>query len=816
MIAFLRGMAVILPMLALLTWLLVHSLGPRNDDYAQAQRVVLGLAAGESDLQRDVLMARAGLLRNYDPLVADIGRLWWMAEALRQHPMMQADAAATLAELADTIGRMEALLEDFKSRNALLQNSLAYFDALQQRLAAAEADPVVTPAVVALGNAMLHLVRDPSAGAQQRTRQRLQAVMAAVVGHRDMPDGRGLQLLVLHSRLLLDLLPAVDDDLRRLLAISTGELRSRIRASQDARRMAEQRQAERFRLGLYGLAMLLAVLLVRVGLQWRAGLHLLRQGARMEALISEMSYRLATAPWGRFEAYLDEVLAELGRAFDADRAYLVLDRGQPTRRIWHAPGAEATGVAPERVLDAVRAASPTPEGIMTLSGLPEGDLRALLRGAGVAQCCAVPLRLGDEPAGLLGFERVRAARRWPEVGTGFVRMAGEVLQAALERRRAATRQAEFEARLHRARRLEAIGTFASGIAHNFNNVLGAMLGHAEMAEEATPPGGAAVRHIAEIQRAGARAHELVARILDFGARQKTRHRTVPVDGLLAETIALLRGLVSHDVELLLEPRAPGQMVSGDPVQLQQVLVNLVKNAFQAMPKGGRVTIQVEAVRSDQPLALSHDTLPPGAFVRIGVVDTGTGMDAVTLANIFRPFFTTKPAGTGLGLATVREIVLDHGGVVDVRTSPHFGSVFSVWLPSGGEAGGVPAVAGPTGQTVMLVGLEPDNILGDEEMIAALGYEPVSFATPEQALAAVQRTPDGFDAVLVTLHALDEDGIAMLRVLSAGMAGRPFILVTTEASDLDPSQLIELGAREILQRPLRSARVAAALMEVRQA
>jgi len=326
-------------------------------------------------------------------------------------------------------------------------------------------------------------------------------------------------------------------------------------------------------------------------------------------------------------------------------------------RLWCRPGVDVPDTWPHAILRPALAVADAADGLLdvpTVASLGAGDFRAQLLAADNAGWCGVVLHHDTHRVGLLAFDRIRAATPWPRGGAGTVRMAGEVVSHALQRRHTALERIELESRLSRARRLEAVGTFASGIAHNFNKVIGAILGHAEMAADNARPGTPSAHHAKEIHRAAERAQELVGRILEFGTRSSAQHRILSVDVLLEETISMLRVLLPDEVELTVTSQAPSRLVRGDAVQLHQVLLNLIRNAAQAMEAGGRITVQIDVRQVPAAQASVHDVPPPGEYIRFCVMDTGAGMDAATLAHIFQPFFTTRPAGTGLGLATVRE------------------------------------------------------------------------------------------------------------------------------------------------------------------
>lgn len=312
--------------------------------------------------------------------------------------------------------------------------------------------------------------------------------------------------------------------------------------------------------------------------------------------------------------------------------------------------------------------------------LPHGKLKSALEAAGVSGWAAAKLVRQDYALGLFGFDTISPARSWSG-DLGLLRMAADVVTNALQRQHAAGDRIALEMRLRRAQRLEVIGTFASGIAHNFNNLVGIVLGHAEMAAESLAPLQPQGRHVQEIMRVGERARDLVAKILDFGRMGGSERKAIAIDALMAETGSMLPALLPPGITLSISGAALDTCVLGEPAQLQQVLINLVRNAAQACGGAGSVEIAVNMRHLEAGFALSHGTVSRGSHVRLRVTDRGHGMDAATIARLFEPFFTTRPAGTGLGLATTREIVQDGGGAMDIRSMPGQGSVFEVWLPA---------------------------------------------------------------------------------------------------------------------------------------
>ena len=289
-----------------------------------------------------------------------------------------------------------------------------------------------------------------------------------------------------------------------------------------------------------------------------------------------------------------------------------------------------------------------------------------------------------------------------------------------ERRRTENRRDSLEEQLRQAQKLEAVGRLAGGVAHDFNNVLSVILGYAEDVLGSLEPGDPRRQDMTEIQNAGQRAAALTRQLLLFSRQQVLEPKVLDLNEVLANMDRMLGRLLGEQVELKLLPGARLGRVRADRGNIEQVIVNLVVNARDAMPNGGRVTVETTNVLADEAFAERHLACKPGHYVRLAVTDTGTGMDAATRARIFEPFFSTKEhgKGTGLGLSTVFGIAQQSGGGVWVYSEPCHGSTFKVYLPR------VDAELDP---------IEPEPPVGD-----LLGTETILLVEDEQAVREVAR------------------------------------------------------------------------------
>jgi CheY-like chemotaxis protein len=290
---------------------------------------------------------------------------------------------------------------------------------------------------------------------------------------------------------------------------------------------------------------------------------------------------------------------------------------------------------------------------------------------------------------------------------------------------------------------------------------------------------------------------------------------VEVRTLFEEAASLLRASLPARVQLVIADTPADIAVAGEAAQLQQVILNLCTNAAQAIERDGSIKIGADRREVAARLGLSHGELAPGHFVCLSVSDTGRGFDEGVARRLFEPFFTTRSAGTGLGLATVREIVRDHDAAINVESRPGHGTRFEVWLPAAAadEAAVADATVQPLGrgETVLVFETDRDRLLRDEEMLAALGYEPVGFGRLADAVAACRAAPNRFDVVLISHTLATPDGLDVARALHALLPRQPKLLAIAYTMDISLDALAEAGIAEVLHRPLDSTELAAVLI-----
>ena len=808
-------------LIAPLAWLRVAG---STDSLQQELRALDAAVLADSELHRDVLSARAGMLHNYDPLVRDELDLRAAVELLREKAP-DPEIAAAAERLSGLVAHEEDWMEQFKSENALLHNSLAYFELFSTNLT--RRGGTLVPQVSALNSAMLHLTLDTSPEVTADVENRLAAISSDGLPAADAEPTRGL---LAHGRMLVRLLPETDNALKSLFAVTGDAQQQVIRELIQKRQHSSETQARHSRYVLLGICLALILLLVYVGARLRSRARSLRQRASLEHMIAGISTRFISARPQELVGVAQRALQELAEYVRADRAYFhgaPRARGRPAFTFcWCAQGVEARPQWPQQAMGLVHRFEATRSGTIEVScveQLSSGDHKDALEAAGVRGWLCIPASGGPDTAGILGFDTVRDRPLVRDQELGLLRMVADAFTNAAQGKCLEQEREQLETKLQAARRMEVVGALTSGIAHNFNNIIGAILGYTETAQAQLRSPSPMSDHLSEIRRAGERARDLVHHILTFGRRRALRRSKVSVRALINDARSMLDATLPEHARVVVENTPLQVFVSGEFSQLQQVIVNLCNNAAQAMDAPGEIGIGVAMREIPPSAALEPGDLQPGSYVVISVTDPGRGMDEATQERIFEPFFTTRMEGNGLGLATVREIVLEHAGRVNVHSVPQAGTRFDVWLPersSATEESSVteeqgsdesPAPGRGNGETILVLEADRSRLLRHEEILAALGYEPAGFTEPAAARAACLSDTLHFDAALLCAHV---NGMAAAlehaATLQACVPGLPVILATPSTQQWHAPALAEAGIAEIIHQPLSSVELASAL------
>jgi two-component system, cell cycle sensor histidine kinase and response regulator CckA len=371
-------------------------------------------------------------------------------------------------------------------------------------------------------------------------------------------------------------------------------------------------------------------------------------------------------------------------------------------------------------------------------------------------------------------------------------LVGNVHDITALREGEATRR-ELEAQLQRHHRLQALGTLASGIAHDFNRVLAAIASHADLALDSPDPGAS----LREIQRATGRATALIRQILTYGRDEPPRIVRADLGEIVDEVLALVRPSLAPNIEIA-SRRGPGTPVTFlDPAQVHQAVMNVVSNAAHAVrdvaPGVARIDVTIGEAEE------VPDDLAPGRYVRVAVSDTGRGMDAATLARVFDPFFTTKPAseGTGLGLSIVHRVMRSHDGTATATSTLDEGTTFTLYFPVRDEPSTAPL---PRGEHVMLVDDEEAIVLLAARLLTRLGFRVTSHANPSAALEAFRREPERFAAVISDIAMPGMSGVTLLAEMRRIRPDVAVILTSGHVRQADIEAAQRLGLGEPVLKP----------------
>jgi signal transduction histidine kinase/ActR/RegA family two-component response regulator len=369
-----------------------------------------------------------------------------------------------------------------------------------------------------------------------------------------------------------------------------------------------------------------------------------------------------------------------------------------------------------------------------------------------------------------------------------------------------TEKRDLEEQLRQAHKMEALGTLAGGIAHDFNNILGIILGNTELALFDRSNGQPTRGPLEQIHQACLRAQALVRQILSFSRKTTQELQLCHLGPIVQESLTLMRALIPTTIDLRPDITATADVVLADPAQIQQVVINLVMNAAQAMEyAGGVLEVRLVDMALDEIAAQRHK-LRPGSYIRLTVRDTGGGIAPAIMGRIFDPYFTTKEVGKGigLGLAVVHGIVTHHGGAISVQSVLGQGASFQVYLPVR-EAeplfASPPTVALASGQErILFIDDEPALVSMGKAILERLGYAVVTETSSKEALALFIRNPDLFDLVITDMTMPGMTGERLAKELRRIRPDIPIILCSGFSHYLNEEEAKAIGIYAFLMKP----------------
>ncbi|MBI9074530.1 MAG: response regulator [Desulfatibacillum sp.] len=393
-----------------------------------------------------------------------------------------------------------------------------------------------------------------------------------------------------------------------------------------------------------------------------------------------------------------------------------------------------------------------------------------------------------------------------------------VIRDISPRKKVEEEKARLEAKLQQAHKMEAIGTLAGGIAHNFNNVLFPIMGFTELAMMEIPKESQAQESLKDVLAAAERAKKLVRQIMAFSSHGVEDPKLVFMENIVEDVLIIIRASLPSTIEIRKDIVSTGWMIYADPIEIQRVIMNICSNAAHAMKDTGGV---MELMLSVQDIA-EYDLGParkiaPGRYIKLAISDNGPGMDRDVMERIFDPYFTTKPVGqgSGMGLSEAHALVEKNGGEIKVYSEPGLGASFYVYLPVQGDEPDQPLTHDLPGgnENVLIVDDEEQIIQMTRQLLERLGYHVTSSNSSTDALNLFQANPDAFDVVITDMTMPRMTGDSLARQILAIRPHIPIILCTGFSEKLSREQARGIGISAYLMKPVVMAQIASILRKV---
>nr|CAD6437951.1 sensor histidine kinase [Rhizobium sp. Q54] len=779
-----------------------------------------------ASLQRDVLRARAGLLMSYDPLVDSVVALRstvaTLAELFAGSDFETSDKLEQLLyDLHTGIEVDEALVEKFKTRNALLQNSISVFGQTLTELHQFRSPALKLALMEAgdLGNLMLRFSTAPDQDLKEAISTRLNRLKISTVVS---PAAKEVQTLTAHANMILSILPTVDAKVALVQASPTparaGALQSRY--LEVAAQANSNAAASRMLLGATAISLCIYVFVLVYRL--RNQTERLKRRLHFEQVIANIKADMFNAAPRDFPDFMERALKVLNCFFRTDTcgfAIVDIDAGE-IRNIYrlneegeagsrdlalefatllrsHSQSSASGAIDHGMYLDLLRpdelafTRNSIISGFIVGSHLPDGHVATLLL-------------VFDVPRPKLGADEI-----------ALVKASLQILMEFVETNRRQQERDALEHRLEHSQRLEAVGTLAGGIAHEFNNVLGAILGYGEMALQLLRKPSMTRHYVQEILTSGERAKHIVDQILTFSRKRERAMKPFNVSEAVADIMPLLQVTLGNTVTLTAHLCEEPAVIEGNPVEVHQIVMNLCKNAMEASSRGQEVLVEVKHVVERRRRVLSHGEISPGAYICLSVQDRGQGIPDHVLPHVFEPFYTTRSmsGGTGLGLSAVHGSVSGFGGSVHVESSASSGTRFDLYFPSSS----LPPLpirsfyddrAVPTGNGERIMILEKDRSLLEmyEEKVAALGYEALGYTDVCLLQEAINNNGAPPDLLIIDAGSVTpEDRLGSIRSMPACR----YLLLVEDERGFGQSKSIDA----ILKKPFSSKALAYAISDI---
>ncbi|GAA3103482.1 ATP-binding protein [Rhizobium viscosum] len=762
------------------------------------------LHVDQASLQRDVLQIRAGLLDNYDSLTRSVVGLHRDLEGLK-HEIERFDTdrdgllRRNIDDLSKSIQSEEIAVEEFKTRNALLRNSSRILSHLLTK--GMQDDPAQDRRVVDRFDGLIKLLMrfadEPRPELAALLRLKFSALMRSPDALSHALSRHGQMILV--TRPKVDL--AIDGIQRSIVPAFIDQFEQRYLEAY----MLASRYANEARLALAAIALVLCVFVAALLRRLRIRSQGLAEQLAFETTANRAKSILGSTAPDDFSQDLKAALNVFSTFFEADEFVLSVLNIQTaeeeelyeTRR---GDGLRSDGLIARALLHLSRgrpAHSASHAAILTECDDAIGKIAI---GSVMREAAAGPIACVLVLSYLDGLPKLTRHKKL------LLLSAAGVVMDAIRLNRARSDKVALEQRLEHAKRLEAIGTLAGGVAHEFNNCLGAVLGYGEMLLQSIRRRSKASRYAEEIIGTCHRGLFITDQILSFSRKRERKFLPFDLRHAVRDNIADLKIALPTDCRLELHVGDAPLVVRAHPLEIQQILMNLCKNALEASEADGTCVVTLEKYETAARQSLSHGEIAGGAYAMIGVADAGPGIASHLLDHIFEPFFTTKSlrGGTGLGLAAVHGSVAALSGQINVKTEVGRGTRFDIYLPLVDE-NPVPlpafledmVVLRGAGEPVAIIDADDERRANWEDHVAAFGYEPAGFANAD-ALLSWAGAVGAPDLVIVDMETCPPDDYRRLQQYLPGTVLLPISEGDTTCGVDKNVCLRPIGARELSQ------------------
>ncbi|EKD83281.1 MAG: PAS/PAC sensor hybrid histidine kinase, partial [uncultured bacterium] len=398
-------------------------------------------------------------------------------------------------------------------------------------------------------------------------------------------------------------------------------------------------------------------------------------------------------------------------------------------------------------------------------------------------------------------------RTWDVRSTPAHSASGEII-GAIEIAIDISERVKLNNQFLQAQKIESVGRLAGGVAHDFNNMLGVIIGYTEMAMEKMPPSEPLYASLKEIFNAASRSKEITRQLLAFARKQTISPQVLDLNTTVEGMLKMLRRLIGENVELTWKPCNGSCIVNMDPSQIDQILANLCVNSRDAITNVGEIIIETSLANIDQSCCDSNPGFMSGRFIKLSVKDSGCGMDQQTISQLFEPFFTTKEVGkgTGLGLATVFGIVKQNNGFIDVSSEPEKGSTFDIYLPCYSYAAGQnniessPEAPKGQGETILIVEDELSLLKISKIMLEKLNYKVLTASSPNAGIRLAKERNGQISLLLTDVIMPEMSGRELARLLLKSFPKLKVMFMSGYTADVIAQQGVLEEGIQFIQKP----------------